>query len=347
MQPGFKQSSGLKSMGQFLRFYCLVDFLFCAKGAVFGFMEKYKKVKEILWIILFANLLVAVLKIVIGMMINSASMTADGYHSLSDGSSNIVGLIGISIAAKPVDEDHPYGHKKFETLSGLFIAGMLLFIALKVIFDAFGRLANPVVPQVNIESIVALLVTLIVNISVSTIERREGQKLGSDILVADSAHTRSDIFISIGVLATLVGIKLGLPAIIDPIASLVVAGFILHAAYEIFNHASGVLVDKSAVCDKKVYEIVMGFDEVKDAHNIRSRGREDDIHVDLHIMTDPKMTVQEAHVLSHRIEKKIKDEINHNSQVIVHIEPYVEGDFELKEQEAGSKKKEAEDKEKK
>lgn len=297
-------------------------------------MEKYRKVKEILWIILFANLLVAVLKIVIGIMINSASMTADGYHSLSDGSSNIVGLIGISIAAKPVDEDHPYGHKKFETLSGLFISGMLLFIALKVIFDAFVRLSNPAVPQVNIESIVALVVTLVVNIAVATIERREGQKLGSDILVADSAHTRSDIFISIGVLATLVGIRLGLPAIIDPIASLVVAGFILHAAYEIFNHASGVLVDKSVVCDKKIYEIVMGFDEVKDAHNIRSRGREDDIHIDLHIMTDPNMTVQEAHVLSHRIEKRIKDEINHNTQVIVHIEPYVESGVESKDYEA-------------
>ncbi|AHM57907.1 putative Co/Zn/Cd cation transporter (plasmid) [Peptoclostridium acidaminophilum DSM 3953] len=297
-------------------------------------MEKYKKVKKILWIILLANLFVAVLKIVIGMMISSASMTADGYHSLSDGSSNIVGLIGISIAAKPVDEDHPYGHKKFETLSGLFIAGMLFFIAGKVILDAFGRFANPVMPEVNIESIVALVITLIINIAVSTIELREGRKLGSDILVADSTHTRSDIFISIGVLATLVGIKLGMPAIIDPIASLVVAGFILHASYEIFNHASGVLVDKSAVCDKKVCEIVMGFDEVKDVHHIRSRGREDDIHIDMHVMTDPNMTVQEAHVLSHRIEKRIKDEINHNTQVIVHIEPYVESGVKSKDYEA-------------
>jgi len=299
-------------------------------------MEKFKKVKKILWIILFANLFVAVLKIVIGMIINSASMTADGYHSLSDGSSNIVGLIGISIAAKPVDEDHPYGHKKFETLSGLFIAGMLLFIALKVIFDAFGRFANPATPDVNIESIVALIVTLIVNIAVSTIERREGEKLASDILIADSTHTRSDIFISLGVLATLVGIKLGLPAIIDPIASLVVAGFILHAAYEIFDHASGVLVDKSAVCDKKICEIVMGFDEVKDVHHIRSRGREDDIHIDMHVMTDPNMTVQEAHELSHRIEKKLKDELNHNSQVIVHIEPYVNGNAVYKKEKSES-----------
>lgn len=324
-----------------------MDFLFCAKGVVLGDMEKFKKVKEILWKILFANLFVAVLKIVIGSMINSASMTADGFHSLSDGSSNVVGLIGISYAAKPVDEDHPYGHKKFETLSGLFIAGMLFFIAGKVIIDAIGRFANPEIPQVNIESIVVLVVTLIVNVTVSTYESRQGRKLKSDILISDAAHTKSDIFISIGVLGTLIGIKLGLPAIIDPIASLVVAGFILHASYEIFSHTSGVLVDKSAVCDKKVYEIVMGFEHVRDAHNIRSRGREDDIHIDLHVMTDPDMTVQESHELAHDIEEKIKEEINPNTQVILHIEPYVEGNFEFKESETDSKKRESAGKEKK
>jgi len=100
--------------------------------------NNYKKVKQVLWVILFANFAVALLKIIIGAMIKSSSMTADGFHSLSDGSSNIVGLIGIGLASKPIDKDHPYGHKKFEVLSGLFIAGMLLFIGLKIIFDSFS-----------------------------------------------------------------------------------------------------------------------------------------------------------------------------------------------------------------
>ncbi|MGL5715515.1 MAG: cation diffusion facilitator family transporter, partial [Paraclostridium sp.] len=97
--------------------------------------DNYKKVKQVLWIILFANLGVALLKIVVGSIINSASMTADGFHSLSDGSSNIVGLIGITLASKPIDKEHPYGHKKFEVIAGLFIGGMLLFLGGKIIIE--------------------------------------------------------------------------------------------------------------------------------------------------------------------------------------------------------------------
>ena len=207
----------------------------------------YKKVSFVLWVILFANFTVALLKIIIGSIIHSASMTADGFHSLTDGSSNIVGLIGIRLASKPVDKDHPYGHRKFEPLTGLFIAGMLFLIGGKIVINAIGSFRNPVVPNITIESLIVLIITLGINIFVSLYEYKVGKKLGSQILISDSMHTRSDIYVSIGVLATLVGVKLGLPPIIDPIASLVVAGFIFYAAYEIFKDNSDVLLDKVAV----------------------------------------------------------------------------------------------------
>lgn len=284
--------------------------------------NNYKKVKQVLWVILFANFAVALLKIIIGAMIKSSSMTADGFHSLSDGSSNIVGLIGIGLASKPIDKDHPYGHKKFEVLSGLFIAGMLLFIGLKIIFDSFSRFVSPIAPSITIESLVTLILTLLINIMVCTYENRVGKKLNSYILISDSLHTKSDIFVSVGVLVTLIGIKLGLPPIIDPIASLVVSGFIIHSAYEIFQSTSGILVDKAVIEDEKIKSILSDFAQVKDVHKIRSRGSENDLHIDMHIMVEPHISVEASHSLIHDIERKIQKDINDSAQVIVHIEPF-------------------------
>ncbi|MDD3174223.1 MAG: cation diffusion facilitator family transporter [Herbinix sp.] len=284
--------------------------------------EAYKKVKQVLWIILFANLGVAVLKIMIGTIIRSSSMTADGFHSLTDGSSNIVGLIGIKIASKPVDEEHPYGHRKFETLAGLFISGMLIFVSGKIIVEAISRLVNSVMPNITLESLFVLLITLFINVFISVYEYKRGRELKSQILLSDSMHTRSDIYVSIGVLVTLICIKIGLPPIVDPIASLLVAGMIIHAAYEIFKDNSNVLVDKAVVNTDKIKDITLSFEQVKDTHNIRSRGSENDLHIDMHIMTEPDMSVDESHKLIHSIEEKMREEINENVQVIAHIEPF-------------------------
>ncbi|PKM82755.1 MAG: cation transporter [Firmicutes bacterium HGW-Firmicutes-14] len=284
-------------------------------------LENYKKVKQVLWIILLANLAVAVLKIIVGTIIKSAGMTADGFHSLTDGSSNIIGLIGISFAAKGVDEDHPYGHKKYETLAGLFIAGMLLVISGKIVLTAVSRILNPVKPDITVESIIILVVTLIINIFISIFELRQGKKLNSLILVSDSIHTRSDVYVSTGVLISLFLIKAGMPVIIDPVVSLLVSGFILYAAYNIFKSARDILVDRATVDTEKIRAITMNFEHVEDVHKIRSRGCQNDLFVDMHIKTDAGMTVEESHLLIHNIERKIQEEIKGNIQVIIHIEP--------------------------
>ncbi|GAA3662828.1 cation diffusion facilitator family transporter [Asaccharospora irregularis] len=282
----------------------------------------YKKVNQVLWGILFANLGVALLKITIGTSIKSASMTADGFHSISDGTSNIVGIIGILLASKPVDKEHPYGHNKFEVISGLFIGGMLLFLSFKIIIESFLRFKTPVVPNITMTSLIVLVITLLINILVCTYEHRIGKKLNSYILVSDSLHTKSDVFVSIGVLMTLVGVKLGLPAIIDPVASLVVAGFILHASYEIFKPTIDVLVDKAIIDEDDIKEVLKEFEIIKSVHKIRSRGSENNVYIDMHIMLDPNVTVEGSHMLNHDIENLIREKINKSAQVIVHIEPY-------------------------
>ena len=287
-------------------------------------IDNYKKVKQVLWIILGANFLVSFIKLVIGMSIKSASMTADGIHSFSDGTSNIVGIIGVSMASKPQDKKHPYGHKKFEIIASMFIGVMLVFMAGKIILDAFSRFSNPITPSISIESLIALVGTLIINIFVCTYEYRIGNKLNSHILVSDSVHTRSDILVSLGVIISLISIRLGLPPIIDPIASLIVAFVILISSYEIFKSATSILVDSATVDDKEIEDIVRDISFVRGVHNIRSRGSENNIYIDMHILVNPDISVEQSHELAHDIELKIKEEINNNAEVIIHIEPYYE-----------------------
>ncbi len=284
---------------------------------------KYKQVKLVLWLILLANILVAVTKIVLGTMVQSASMTADGFHSLSDGTSNIVGLIGIWLASQPVDKEHPYGHNKFETMAGLLIAAMLFVIAIRIVIAAIARFTSPVVPQITAVSLLVLCSTLLLNIFVAVYEYRKGRKLQSAILISDSMHTRSDIFVSVGVLLTLGGVKLGLPAIVDPIASVVVAGFILHAAFEIFKSTCDVLLDKAVVDAEQVCRIVKSFPEVLDVHKVRSRGSAGCVYIDMHIKTEAQMSVQDSHHLTHQIEARLQEEITPDLQAIIHIEPFI------------------------
>lgn len=285
-------------------------------------MDNYKKVKQVLWIILFANFAVALLKIIIGNQIKSYSMTADGFHSLSDGASNIVGLIGIFFASKPKDKNHPYGHKKFEIITSLFISGMLFVIAIKIILSAVSRISNPVTPSITIESLIALVITLFINVFVCMYEYRIGTKLNSYVLISDSLHTRSDIFVSLGVLVTLIGVKLGFPVIIESIVPIIISAFIIYSAYGIFRPSIGILVDRVAVDEDCIREIVFEFNEVRDVHNIRSRGSKSSIYIDMHVMVDPFISIEQSHDLTHKIEKQIQEEINENAQVIVHIEPF-------------------------
>lgn len=283
--------------------------------------DNFKGINRVLWLVLFANLTVAALKIIIGNFINSASILADGYHSLTDGSSNIIGLIGVKLASKPVDKCHPYGHRKFETLAGMFIAAMLFIIGLNIVFEGVSRIIHPVFPHVSLESIIILIATILINIIISTYEYKMGKKLKSTILISDSMHTRSDLFISLGVLATIISIKLGLPPILDLITSFLVGAFIFHAAYEVFKYNRDILVDRAVVDDETIRDICLSFNEVKNIYRIRSRGNEENIHIDMHIEMEPTLSVKESHELIHNIEEEMKKSLNKNVQLFAHIEP--------------------------
>jgi cation diffusion facilitator family transporter len=268
---------------------------------------------------------VASAKLFYGWLIHSASMTADGFHSFSDGSSNIIGLFGIWVASRPVDETHPYGHKKYETLTSVGISVLLFLVCFNVVREGVLRFLHPVIPEVNVKSFLVMGVTLAVNIGVMIYENRKGIVLKSDILISDALHTRSDILTSSSVILTLIGIKFGYP-ILDPIASLIIAVFIGYAAVDILKKSSWVLSDGVAIQIEQIEKVVLAIKGVKKCHRIRSRGRTDDIHIDLHVLVDPEMHIHQAHHLSYAIENKIKRDFRGVTDVVVHMEPMEEGE---------------------
>jgi len=283
-------------------------------------MDKFSKIRRILIIILAFNWLVALSKIIYGLITKCASMTADGVHSFGDGASNIVGLAGIWAASKPKDEDHPYGHKKFETIATLGIAVILFIAAFNILWNAFLRISHPVAPDVTTLSFVIMLATMAVNIGVMKYERKKSIQLSSDILECDALHTRSDIFASLVVVCTLVSIRMGF-IFLDTVVAGFIAILIAKSGVEILKRSSNVLCDGSALADREILSIVNGISGVKSVHKIRTRGREDDIHVDLHVIIDARMHVDHAHNLSHKIQSVLKDKIPGITDVIVHMEP--------------------------
>ena len=283
-------------------------------------MDKFREIRRILIVILFFNWLVALSKLIYGLVTKSAAMTADGVHSFADGASNVIGLVGIWAASKPVDEDHPYGHKKYETIATLGISVMLFLASFDIIKDSVLRLFHPVVPDVNIFSFGLIAIGFLINVVVMKYEYKKGVEFSSDMLICDSMHTKSDIFVSSAVIVTLISTKLGLP-IIDTLVALIIGVLIAKAGFDILKKSSDVLCDGEAVEKAMIARVVSEISEVKAIHKIRTRGRQDDVHVDLHVTVNTSMHVDAAHELSHRISDTLKEKIPGITDVIVHIEP--------------------------
>ncbi len=288
---------------------------------VASIQEHYKRITRILILVLFLNWAVALAKILYGLFTSCVSMTADGFHSLSDGASNIIGIIGIHFACQPKDRDHPYGHKKYETFFSLGIALFLFLLAFNLVKEGVERIFNPVVPRIDSKSFIIMLITMAVNLWVMHYERKKGETLHSDILVSDAMHTKADIFTSLSVIITLIVIKLGYP-LFDPIATILISLFIAHAAYGIIKYGSAILCDTAPIVDvEKIVNVVLGVKGVKTCHKIRTRGRPDDIQVDLHVQVNADMHIDDAHKISYAIESAIKKGIPEITDVVVHMEP--------------------------
>jgi cation diffusion facilitator family transporter len=282
--------------------------------------QRDRSVIKVLAGILVLNLLVAILKLVFGYFAGAVSMLADGLHSLMDSASNVVGLVGISIARRDPDSNHPYGHRKFEALAALGISMFLFISAWEVLREVIQRWGRSHEVQPGIETFVVMGATLLINVGVTRYESRRARELKSGILLADSRHTLSDVFVTVGVLASLVAASLEI-YFLDLVTAVAITGVIGYTAYRIVAGALGVLADAAAIDPKAVAGEALAIEGVTHAHRVRSRGGADDIHVDLHIHVPPDLSTRVAHEIAHEVADRIRERFEGVTDVVVHVEP--------------------------
>jgi len=287
--------------------------------------ERSRKIALVLAIVLVLNLAVAAAKLWYGFVSGALGIRADGLHSLLDGLSNVIGLVGVLVAARPPDANHPYGHRKYETFAALAVAVMMIFGCWEIAEAAIDRLRHPVVPRVSATGFAILLVTLAINLGVTVYERRAGRALGSEMLVADAAHTGSDVLATLLVLASFGAMKLGW-AWADLLAAAIVVGLVLRAGFEVLRGTLSTLSDERRVEPGLVEAEALREEGALEVHNVRSRGPLDDVHVDLHVLVDPRMPIADAHAIGHRVEARLRARWPAFTDVVVHVEPALPGE---------------------
>lgn len=284
-------------------------------------IDRTRSIRRVLLFTLLLNTLVASLKIVVGTLTNTLSVRADGFHSMTDGLSNVLGLAGIWWASRPPDEKHPYGHEKAEVLAGSVIGAGLLLAAWNVVDGAIARLrAADAAPSPDASTWLVLVVTLAVNLFVVLYERWQAKRLNSPFLASDAAHTFSDVLVTLGVVVTVACIELG-QAWVDWFAAFVVAAVILVTGVRILSRNFDYLLDSAQVAGEAIEAVVRRVPGVASAHAIRTRGQPGAVRVDLHIQIAPHLDVVHAHEVTHWVIDALKREVPGVIDVVVHTEP--------------------------
>jgi cation diffusion facilitator family transporter len=285
-------------------------------------MKTFRAIRRVLWITMGLNLVATVAKLSVGYWTGSLSLIADGFDSAFDTATNVIGLVGISVASRPADKDHPYGHRKAEAMTALIIAGFLFLTTWELIQSAVERLRDPTLIQaeVNVWSFGALLVSIVVHLIVVWYELRAGRRLQSDVLVADALHTRADILLSFSVAGGLIAVHLGYP-IADPILALFIALLIAKIGIDIIRESSPALMDEIAMPADQVEQIAQSVPGVLSCHRVRSRGHKSAVYADLHIQVDPAMSTEQAHTVAHELQRRLHEHFPSIQDVTIHMEP--------------------------
>jgi cation diffusion facilitator family transporter len=277
-----------------------------------------RRVRGVLGFALALNGLVAVAKVLVGARANSLSVIADGLHSGVDAAANLIAILVLRLAEAPPDQDHPYGHSKYETLAAFVLSGLLLLTAFELARAAVGRFLAPQPTSVTALTVVVMLLTLLANLTVTFVETRAARRHGSEILLADAAQSRSDAYVTLGVLGGLALDHWGWQQA-DAVLAFVVAGFIAYAAYSVFRTAMPVLTDRVVHDPAQIARVVRDVPGVRSVHDIRSRGGPRESFVQMHLVVDPR-DVAGAHAVADEVERRVSRELG-VKEVFVHVEP--------------------------
>jgi cation diffusion facilitator family transporter len=288
--------------------------------------DRNAAVRRVLWAVLFANLVVIAAKVWIGVRSGSLAVLGDAAHSGVDALNNLVGLAAVSAAAVPPDEEHPYGHAKYELLGALAIVAFLSITCFELVSAAIGRLlGDPEPPRLEPLTFGVLAGTMAVNGIVAWTENRAGRRLNSVLLSADARHTGADVLVTASVLGGLLLVRWGWSAA-DAWLGIIVAVVIARSGWEILRHAVPVLIDRVALEPSVIREIVADMPGVRGVPEIRSRGElEGAAFVELSIEVDGDMPVEEGHLVADAVEQKLVEDVGFFNAV-VHVEPCTETD---------------------
>ncbi|MGC1310507.1 MAG: cation diffusion facilitator family transporter [Phormidesmis sp.] len=286
------------------------------------------EVRRVLSITLVLNIAVVVLKLVVGWWTGSLSLLADALHSITDSANNVLGLVTNQLASPVPDRDHPYGHQKYEAVGALGIAAFLGIACFEILKGAIERLIDGSEPvTMGALSLWFLLAVLGINIFVAFYERRVGNRLGSNILIADAQHTMSDIWITIAVLGGLIGVWVGVQWL-DVFLAFPVALLVIRSGWVVLSANLPWLVDEMAIAPEAIHTEVMSVPGVLNCHSIASRGllgRK--VFIDMHLIVEPQ-DVLSAHEITERVEQRLEEEFG-STRVTIHVEPhsYVSGEL--------------------
>ena len=275
------------------------------------------------------NMLLLIFKFVAGIVGNSAAMVADAVHSLSDFVTDIVVILFVRLSGRPADEDHGYGHGKFETLATLFVSLVLFGVAVMlfvggvkdIVAVARGRqLAEP-----TMVALIAAVISIIAKELLYHYTVKCGEKLNSQVVVANAWHHRSDAFSSIGVLAGVGGAMFlgGSWAVLDPIAATIVSLFIVKVAYSLLMPSLEELLERSLPknVEQRIEQIILSVDGVSSPHHLRTRRIGSVYAIEVHIRMDGNLTLTQAHAVTTAVERLLKQEFGDSTHVGIHTEP--------------------------
>lgn len=276
-----------------------------------------------------ANLLLLIFKFVAGIVGHSAAMLADAVHSLSDFVTDIIVLVFVRISSKPEDEGHDYGHGKYETLATAIIGIILVLVGFGIFWNGvqsiWSFLQGESLSEPGMLALVAAVVSIVVKELLYQYTVLRGKSLNSQAVVANAWHHRSDALSSIGTAVGIGGAILLGPAwrVLDPIAAVVVSGFIMKVAVQLLIPCLDELLEKSlpAEVENKIVETILSFPGVSSPHHLRTRRIGSNYAIEVHVRMDGRISLEEAHRTATQIELKLKELFGKNTHVGIHVEP--------------------------
>lgn len=300
-------------------------------------MSKSKRLDEAMQVTkvgIFANLFLVALKFAAGFLGRSSAVIADAVHSLSDFVSDITVIAGLKLADKPADQDHKYGHGKFETLSAIFLSIILIFTGVGLFLAGGERildyLSGKALEKPGWVAVIAAFISILVKEFLYHYTVRTGRKIDSQSVIANAIHHRSDAISSVGALlgvggAVILGAKW---RVLDPLASIVVSFFIIKVSFKIMKKSVDELLE--AALDKEIEDEILALAEgtpgVINPHNLRTRKIGSNIAVDLHIEVAGSLNIREAHDISLQVEKKLLDKFDNRAFISIHVDPEAPGE---------------------